>query len=283
MSTMNKKWLIYSLVMVGLLLLSTAYLVQAAPPGQSPEEGEAIFKENCAGCHTIGGGDLAGPDLAGVADVRDPAWLARWLAEPDVMLAEGDPIAVELLARYNNIAMPNQDLSQFEIDALLAYMGAAEAVEPVETPAEDTKPALKGSTKNGKDLFTGSTRFANGGTACIACHDTAQLGLLGGGMLGPDLTGAYAQYGEAGLVAVLNSIPFPSMVSVYEERPLTPQEQADLTLFLQETADDDPPSRAGRHFVMYIFAFVALDVFLGLMFFWRRRSPQDRRHLLSDR
>lgn len=273
------RWLFYVLVATG-LLLGTAFWVQAAPSGQSAEQGEAIFNEKCAGCHTIGGGDLSGPDLAGVAEKRDHAWLQRWLDEPDVMLAEGDPIAVDLLEQYNGIPMPNQDLSQMEIDALLAYMGAA---EPAEAPAESAQTPLAGSASNGKDLFTGATQLANGGTACIACHDTADLGVVGGGMLGPDLTGAYERYGENGLVAVLGTISFPSMVPVYQNRPLTEQEQSDLTLFLSESAGADPASRSGRHFVMYIFAFAALDVFLGVLFIWRRRSSQRGHRSLTDR
>ena len=33
---------------------------------------------------------MLGPDLLGVTRKRDPAWLARWIAEPDKVLAEGD-------------------------------------------------------------------------------------------------------------------------------------------------------------------------------------------------
>jgi mono/diheme cytochrome c family protein len=277
---LHYRWLVYVLVGTGLLLLGTAFWVQAAPPGQSAEQGEIVFNEKCAGCHTVGGGDLAGPDLAGVAEIRERDWLERWLAEPDVMLAEGDPIATDLLERYSGIPMPNQNLSQMEIEALLAYMGA---VEPSPSSA-DTEPApLSGSASNGKDLFTGATQFANGGTACIACHDTADLGVLGGGMLGPDLTDAYERYGENGLVAVLGTISFPSMVPVYQDRPLTAQEQIDLTLFLKEAADKDAPSRGGRHFTMYVVAFATMDVFLGILFLWRRRSPQRRHRSLMDR
>ena len=85
------RWLTATLSVLGLLLLGTAYWVQAAPPGQSAEEGEALFQQYCAGCHTVGGGDLSGPDLLGVAERRDPDWLEHWLAEPDKMIAEGDP------------------------------------------------------------------------------------------------------------------------------------------------------------------------------------------------
>ena len=48
----------------------------------------------------------------GVVEKRDPAWLARWLREPDVMIEEGDPIALEILARYGNLQMPNLSLEE---------------------------------------------------------------------------------------------------------------------------------------------------------------------------
>ncbi|HST79735.1 MAG TPA: SCO family protein, partial [Verrucomicrobiae bacterium] len=51
------------------------------------KDGRYLFARHCAACHTIGHGDKIGPDLEGVADVRDPAWLARQIATPDEVLA----------------------------------------------------------------------------------------------------------------------------------------------------------------------------------------------------
>ncbi len=67
--------------------------VLAVPPRQSADEGEQIFEGNCIACHTVGQGDLVGPDLKGVTTRRDRDWLTRWISAPDVMLDEGDPIA----------------------------------------------------------------------------------------------------------------------------------------------------------------------------------------------
>ncbi len=50
------------------------------------------------------------------------AWLTRYLAEPDRMRAEGDPIATALFAKYNNLPMPNLRLSSIDVDALLLYL-----------------------------------------------------------------------------------------------------------------------------------------------------------------
>ncbi len=87
-----------------------------------PDKREYLFESRCGACHTIGNGDRVGPDLAGVTARRDRAWLSRYLAEPDRMRAEGDPIATALFAKYNNVPMPNLRLSGIEIAALLSFL-----------------------------------------------------------------------------------------------------------------------------------------------------------------
>lgn len=86
------------------------------------DDGAYLFQSRCSACHTIGKGDGVGPDLAGVTTRRDRGWLARYLAEPDRMLAEGDPIATRLFAKYENIPMPNLRLAKDEIATLLSYL-----------------------------------------------------------------------------------------------------------------------------------------------------------------
>lgn len=107
-----------------------------APKLQAPGMGENLFRSRCTACHTIGG-DMRtvgggasmeknqtglGPDLFGVSQRRDRAWLARWLTNPAKMLAENDPIATLLYADYGNVLMPNFHLSKVEVDALIEYM-----------------------------------------------------------------------------------------------------------------------------------------------------------------
>lgn len=99
--------------------------------------GEELYETRCASCHSIGApaGSLAdlraiGPDLAGVTQLRSRAWLARWLKEPDVMLAEKDRLATSLYLKYNKVAMPNLRLKDSEIDQLLTFL---ETGYPTET------------------------------------------------------------------------------------------------------------------------------------------------------
>jgi protein SCO1/2 len=85
-------------------------------------QGAYIFRTRCAACHTIGGGDRLGPDLRGVVSARQPAWLARWIREPDKMIAERDPTALALMARYRNLPMPNLRLEEQDADAVIDYL-----------------------------------------------------------------------------------------------------------------------------------------------------------------
>ena len=105
-----------------------------APKLRSITKGETLFRTRCEACHTIGDGDVnelaarrIGPDLYKITEMRDRAWLERWLAEPDVMLEEKDPIAMALLKRYNNVPMPNMRLNEIEVAAILEHIEEASA------------------------------------------------------------------------------------------------------------------------------------------------------------
>ena len=91
-------------------------------PLRDVRKGDYLFKSRCAACHTVGHGDGVGPDLSNVTKQRDRAWLSRYIAEPDRLLAAGDPIAKELFAKYKSVRMPNLDMSAEEVDAVLEYI-----------------------------------------------------------------------------------------------------------------------------------------------------------------
>ena len=66
-------------------------------------------------------------DLAGVTSTRDRAWLTRFIAMPDRMLAEKDPIATALFKQYKEIQMPNLGLSRTDIADVIEYIEAQSA------------------------------------------------------------------------------------------------------------------------------------------------------------
>jgi len=85
-------------------------------------KGEYLFSTRCAACHTIGRGDGLGPDLLNVTTLRERGWLARYVAEPDQMLAEGDRLATALFAKYRSVRMPNLGLDSEDVAALLSHI-----------------------------------------------------------------------------------------------------------------------------------------------------------------
>jgi nitrite reductase (NO-forming) len=58
--------------------------------------------------------------MVGVTKRRTEAWLTRWLGSPEKML-ESDPDAKAMLKEYNNLPMPNQNLSEAEIRQFIRY------------------------------------------------------------------------------------------------------------------------------------------------------------------
>ncbi len=99
----------------------------AAYAGMTPtpyvnQPGQALFVKTCASCHTIGRGDLVGPDLQGVLGRRNRAWLEQFIQSPGAMRAKQDPTATALAARFPNISMPNLGLSPTDVEDLLAYL-----------------------------------------------------------------------------------------------------------------------------------------------------------------
>lgn len=249
----------------------------AQPEATAPLIGSAqasaggdLFQDRCASCHTIGEGRLVGPDLQGVSDVREQAWLLEWIQTPDQMIARKDPIAVALLEEYNNLAMPNLGISESDASALIQFI-KLESGDTAELPpvGEPTPVAVEGDPIRGEAFFTGLSQLSNGGPACMGCHSISGVGELGGGTLGPDLTQVSSRYGPVGLTAALEGLPFPTMQGVFVNKPLTPQEVADLHAFFIES-ESSVSTAPNLIFVgIGLVALVTLGALSHLV--WRRR------------
>ena len=142
-----------------------------------------------------------------------------------------------------------------------------------------TAAAAEPSAVAGRDLFTGARPFQNGGAPCGACHGLGGEGLAFTASLGPELSSGLATMDPASLDGLLEALPFPTMVPVYEGRALTPAERADLVAYLIPAAGKGPP-RDAWHFEA-CGALVAFLLFLGLALAWRRRKAPSRARLLA--
>ena len=114
----------------------------------------------------------------------------------------------------------------------------------------------------------------------MGCHSAAGIGALGGGALGPDLTGAVARYGgPRGLVAFLSGTPTPTMNAVWSGKPLSEQEQAHLITFLgQATLEQRPVEALWQLSGLAIAGFLVLFGLSHLV--WRRRLTSVRRPMV---
>ncbi|HSP15353.1 MAG TPA: cytochrome c [Thermoanaerobaculia bacterium] len=190
-------------------------------------DGAKLFVDLCTACHSIGGGDLAGPDLIHAT---------RWSRE-DIRKA--------ILRMQDNVGPLQPD----QIDALIvfltepdvkAHFARATAPPPELSPEEKAASAVVG-----RKLFFGDQRLANGGSPCFACHTVAGRG----GNLAVDLTGVNTRRGPTAIVATSERPGFPLMKAAYAGRTVTRQEAFHLAAFFNEAEAGAPkqgPPRAER-------------------------------------
>ncbi len=240
-------------------LLAPLLLLLAAGPALA-DSGKELFEKQCSGCHTIGGGDGAGPDLKGVGSRRSADWLLRLIVEPDKLAADKDPVQVELVKKYGS-EMPNLGVSREDAQKIASFLqggtdaaGASAAAPAAAEPAKETVPT-KELLAAGTALFTGKTPLSKGGPPCVACHALRYPG-INGGALAKDLTGIYGKMGEPGVRGALKALSFPIMKKAYADRPLSEDETTALTALFRDANDaskrqepvSDPYPAAGLGF-----------------------------------
>ncbi len=116
--------------------------------GSYSQDGEKLFKANCAACHSIGKGKLVGPDLIGVNDRHPEAWMLKWVKSSQTLVKAGDAEAVRLFKENNGMPMTDQMLKDDEIKSVLGYIkdkGTAAATPPAEKVADTPATAATGT------------------------------------------------------------------------------------------------------------------------------------------
>ncbi len=239
--------------------------------GLAAQQPPAYFEQNCAGCHTIGGGNMAGPDLKDVTRQASRKWLIDFIHNPEAKVKAGDPLAKRMVEEAGGFVMPGfPDVPDTSCDQLLTWIEKQSATAPAaptasEPPASDSEIAL------GRDLFLGYRRLANGGTACVACHQAS--GTTNGGRLGPDLSLVYRKLGgQHGLSAWLSKPVTPVMASVFRLRPLSTEEASDLAAFFGRVGENSAQLRQSPTLAVQLSGLGGSLLGIGLIaLIWRGR------------
>ena len=108
------------------------------------QDGEAIFKMNCASCHKPDA-DFTGPMLKGARERQAAAglpkdWVYKWVHNTTSMVST-DPYAKQLFAKFNSVMTAFPSLKEEEIDKVLDW------ADKYEKPAE--KPGSASGAKGG--------------------------------------------------------------------------------------------------------------------------------------
>lgn len=167
--------------------------------------------------------------------------------------------------------MPRRSWSRCP-SALLALLATAAAA-----PARAEAPP-PGDPLRGRALFIGALRFENGGSPCGACHAVGGQGRAFAAGMGPELSRSFEGMDPPMVDSLLEDLPFPSMVPVYQGRPLTPAERSDLASFFAQVSGTPPPGALG---VAGYAAALALVAVAGMAAAGRRRKGSTRSRLID--
>ena len=253
------------------------------------QNGSELFKAHCTACHTVGGGKMVGPDLKGISELRSEEWLLKWIKSSRSMIDSGDPDAVQVFHDNNDIPMPDQNLSDPEVKAVLAYINTQTASGEVtaganvssQEPLQSSEDATAEDILVGQHIFEGRTRLANGGPSCISCHNVATNRIIPGGLLAKDLTTVFSRMGgDAGLTGILNAPPFPAMTEAYKNKPMTKDEIYALTSFLNTVDKESTTQTATAKSPLLLYGFISFAVWIVIIFmvwFHRKKYAVNKR------
>ncbi|CAN5490422.1 c-type cytochrome [soil metagenome] len=121
MDTICKQSKKHFLTIFSLLFLSFFLSINSV---SAQADGEKIFKQNCAVCHSMSDAKVTGPGLKGVMTrVPSEDWLKKWIKNNKALIAAGDAYAVKVFAANNNLDMTSfTAFTDEELDAVVGYI-----------------------------------------------------------------------------------------------------------------------------------------------------------------
>ncbi len=115
----------------------------------SAADGEKIFKQNCAVCHSLGSNKVVGPGLEGMA-TRVPGgdWLHKWIKNNESLTKSGDAYAVKITKEFGApMTVFESSLSDEEIDGVITYLKDYKPKAAVATAAPGAAAGVDANAK----------------------------------------------------------------------------------------------------------------------------------------
>jgi len=221
----------------------------------------ARYATTCAGCHSLFGLKLTGPELTpATAWSLDQLKVAIKRMEKNVGPLTDDQVATQAeLLKSPNV----RERIQAEQERIQAQFRAK--MEPPNAGV-------------GRALFLGSAPLRNGGLPCAACHTAEGRG----GNLGTNLAGISLRMGgETPLISAIEKASFRIMAPHYRRHPVTTQEAIHLAKYLS-TLDPQTAVAASVAFAP-IGTGGGAALLVGLTFYLRQQRSVRRRDIRLQR
>ncbi|MCC6154081.1 MAG: hypothetical protein IT367_10010, partial [Candidatus Hydrogenedentes bacterium] len=237
--------------------------VPMVEPAQEPEKTDPaaqMFMLKCAGCHTIGGGQLSGPDLLPVQ-----TW-PRQNVDPAIQRMEKNvgPLKPEDIALLADFLQAPDAAGRLADERKRIALTELAKLEPA-------------NAKAGEAIFFGHTPLTNRGLSCASCHAVSGRG----GNLASDLTGSFTKMGEVPLGSAIEGVTFPLMKAAYADNAITKQETIHLVKYLESAGKQagEPARVPPLHAIGSVGAVIAL---VGLTQHFRKRNRGVRAALVRN-
>jgi len=128
---MTSKFLIGVLSLIGFLMISTNAVavqpkemitkVEMGPINPAMvKSGKGLFTSKCAMCHDLDQKKV-GPSLRNVTKERKPDYIMNVIYNTAKM-QKNDPIFKSLVVKFNNVPMPDPNLSEAQVRSILEYL-----------------------------------------------------------------------------------------------------------------------------------------------------------------
>ena len=254
------------------------------------QDGESLFKTNCAACHRTTSKKLIGPGLANIHEKRSKEWFKKFVISSQTLIKSGDAEAIKIFEEYNQLIMPDNSLSDADLNAIYEYLkelsptktdvAANETIEK-EIPFKPSKQDIL----IGQDLFSGIQGFEKGGPSCISCHHVRYDDIISGGSLAKELTDVFDRLGKDGVEGMITGLPFPQMKISYQNHQITKEETIQLIAFLKEVSEQRYyQGITSYQNVLLIWGVIGAFVLMGIFpLFWYKRKKESVNKRIYER